>query len=322
MFADYHTKMNISTEILIDIVCPMMKNMNDIIKVSLTCSTLMNMQDEMIKKTIEKHPFLKRYSYFLTNTFKISCSFVEFSKIINTLENKSHENDMRLHFLTNINQDKVQYKTSVKLYMVIQKYAKHLGRTTLYNLNILKFLLSMQYMFKKHHPGVCNISDPIFADAFLIKHTHIVSIENVDFDLYEIYENISILNKRCPRSYTLYENITKKETKTVMAMEYQIETIKVLSQMYKYALSPKIQAYINFEMFKYFNRILYSCDVANSTIFNNKSISQKFALTTYNKMLEFRNETVVFENKLFSKYMKNTIFAELQLFEKNIKIYI
>lgn len=317
---NYHKKMNISPEILIDIVCPMMKNMIDIIKLSMTCSTLLIAQDEMIKKATEKHPFLKKYSHFLTNTLKISCSVMEFSKIINTLENNPKEKEINLHFLTNINQNKSQYKTSIKLYMIIQKYAKHLERTTLYNSNILKFLLSMQYMFKKLHPAICNISDALFADAFLVKN--IVSIEKLDFDIFELYENISILKKQCPkRYYTLYENVMKNKPKIVRNIGYQIETIRIFSQLHKHTLDSKIHNYINYEMFKYLNKILYSSDVAYSTIFNHESISQKFASISYNNMLKYKNKIVVDEN-VFPRYLYKVILTEFQLFEKQIKIYI
>jgi hypothetical protein len=287
----------------------------------MTCSTLLIAQDEMIKKAIEKHPFLKKYEYFLTNTFKISCSVMEFSKIIHTLENNPLKKDMSLHFLTNINQNKAQYKTSIKLYMIIQKYAKHLERTNLYNSNILKFLLSMKYMFKKHHPGICNISDALFADAFLVKN--IVSVEKIDFDIFELYENISILKKQYPRrSYTLYENVMKNKPKIVMNIGYQIETIRILSQLHKHTLDTKIHSYINYEMFKYLNKILYSSDVAYSTIFNHKSISQNFASISYNNMLKYKNEIVKNGNSTFPQYMYKAILTEFQLFEKQIKIYI
>ena len=204
--------------------------------------------------------------------------------------------------------------------MIIQKYAKHLERTTLYNSNILKFLLSMQYMFKKLHPAICNISDALFADAFLVKN--IVSIEKLDFDIFELYENISILKKQCPkRYYTLYENVMKNKPKIVRNIGYQIETIRILSQLHKHTLDSKIHNYINYEMFKYLNKILYSSDVAYNTIFNHKTISQNFASVSYRQMLKYKNEIVANEN-MFPRYLYEAILTEFQLFEKQIKIYI
>lgn len=311
--------MSISFEIIKEIVCPMISIL-DVIKLSLTCSTLVKSQDEMINKVIEQHPFLKNHACFLTNVLKMEYYRLEFAQIIEIIEDKNKTKNMNLYFLKDVNQNKAQFQKSVKLYKIIQEYAKYLNRTDLYNSNISKFLASMKYMFKKCHPGLCNVSDAIFADAFLVKK--IVSIENIDFDMFELYENISILMKNCPRSYTLYENVMNNDQKVAGTINDQIETIRILSKLHHVVSYPTVCRYLNYEIIKYLNRILYSCDVSNSTVFDNSRISRGFASTSYRKILQIKKDIEINGYIIFPKYLFDTTLAQIQIFEKYVQIYI